>query len=74
VENGFQLLLPMVAVLCACECDDVDDEVRSKVGLGASEPVSGGALVEADRGRDVCARTAEAGMRWCELYVVAQRM
>jgi len=68
----------MIAVLvllcvCACECGD-KDEVRSKVGLGASEAVSGGALVEAERGRDVCARTIEAGIRCCELYFVAQRM
>ena len=63
----------VVVLLCACECDD-KDEVRSKVGLGAIEAVSGGALVEAERGRDVCARTTEAGIRCCELYFVAQRM
>jgi hypothetical protein len=45
-------------------------EDRSKVGFGRSEAVSG--VVDpprlvVDERRDVCARTTEVGIRWCNV-------
>lgn len=68
MEKGFQLL-PMVFVCVASEDD------MSRVGFGRSEAVSGiddplGLFVD----RDVCARTTDVGMRWCNVYLDAQRI
>jgi hypothetical protein len=72
VEKGFQLLLPMVP-----GCVLLLQGGRSKVGLGCIKAERG--VVDAprlvvDERRDVCVRATDVGMRWCNVYLDAQRI